>query len=99
MDSLYRRVGIDAAYRAAGGMFYTVESHMKHLAEAKAGDALYVTTQVLGVDGKRLHVFHRLHRRGHDTPLATAEQIYLHVDTVAPNSAPAQAPLHGNLQR
>ncbi|HTD11671.1 MAG TPA: 3-hydroxyacyl-CoA dehydrogenase NAD-binding domain-containing protein, partial [Steroidobacteraceae bacterium] len=47
MDALYRRVGIDAAYRAAGGMFYTVESHVKHLAEAKAGDALYVTTQVL----------------------------------------------------
>jgi len=67
MDALYRRVGIDAAYRAAGGMFYTVESHLKHLAEAKAGDALYVTTQVLDVDDKRLHVFHRLHRRGDDT--------------------------------
>src|SRR5260370_40064935 len=27
MDALYRRVGIDAAYRAAGGVFYTGERH------------------------------------------------------------------------
>ncbi len=54
-------------FAAAGGMFYTVESHVKHLREAKVGDALYVTTQVLGTDDKRLHVFHRLHRRGDDT--------------------------------
>ena len=98
MDALYRRVGIDAAYRAAGGMFYTVESHVKHLAEAKAGDALYVTTQVLGVDDKRLHVFHRLHRRGDDRLLATGEQMHLHVDMAAAKAAPANAAVRGKLE-
>jgi carnitine 3-dehydrogenase len=98
MDALYRRVGIDAAYRAAGGMFYTVESHLKHLAEAKAGDALYVTTQVLGVDDKRLHVFHRLHRRGDDTLLATGEQMHLHVDMASAKAAPANAAVRGKLE-
>jgi carnitine 3-dehydrogenase len=98
MDALYRRVGIDAAYRAAGGMFYTVESHVKHLAEAKAGDALYVTTQVLGVDDKRLHVFHRLHRRGDDTLLATGEQMHLHVDMASAKAAPANAAVRGKLE-
>jgi carnitine 3-dehydrogenase len=97
MDALYRRVGIDAAYRAAGGMFYTVESHVKHLAEAKAGDALYVTTQVLGVDDKRLHVFHRLHRRGDDALLATGEQMHLHVDMASAKAAPANAAVRGKL--
>src|SRR5258706_2345028 len=91
LDALYRRVGIDAAYRAAGGMFYTVESHVKHLAEAKAGDALYVTTQVLKLDDKRLHVFHRLHRRGDDKLLATGEQMHLHVGTGSAKAAPIDA--------
>jgi carnitine 3-dehydrogenase len=98
MDALYRRVGIDAAYRAAGGMFYTVESHVKHHAEAKVGEALYVTTQVLGVDDKRLHVFHRLQRRGDDTLLATGEQMHLHVDTASAKAAPADAAVRGKLE-
>ena len=98
MDALYRAVGIDAAYRATGGMFYTVESHVRHLAEAKAGDALYVTTQVLDADDKRLHVFHWLQRRGDDTVLATAEQMHLHVDTASAKTAPADAAVRGKLE-
>jgi carnitine 3-dehydrogenase len=98
MDVLYRRLGIDAAYRAAGGMFYTVESHVKHFAEAKAGDALYVTTQVLDVDDKRLHVFHRLHRRGDDTLLATGEQMHLHVATTSAKAAPADGAVRQKLE-
>ncbi len=83
IDALYRRVGVDEAYRATGRMYYTVESHARHLGEAKVGEALYVTTQVLAVDDKRLQVFHRLHRGRDDALIATAEQLYLHVDTGA----------------
>jgi len=97
MDALYRLVGIQAEYRAAGGMFYTVESHVKHLAETKAGDAVYVTTQVLSVDDKRLHVFHRLHRRGDDKLLATGEQVHLHVDMRAAKAARIDAAVRGKL--
>jgi carnitine 3-dehydrogenase len=98
MDALYRLVGIDAEYRAAGGMYYTVESHVKHFAEGKVGDALYVTTQVLKLDDKRLHVFHRLQRRGDDTLLATGEQMHLHVDTASAKAAPAHAAVRGKLE-
>jgi carnitine 3-dehydrogenase len=83
MDALYRQVDLDEAYRNKGRMFYTVESHIKHLAEAKVGEPLYVTTQLLDVDDKRLHVFHRLRRRRDDALLATGEQMHLHVDTKA----------------
>src|ERR1019366_7979308 len=41
-DALYRQVGVDAAYRAKGRNFYTVESHVRHVAEAKAGEPLMV---------------------------------------------------------
>src|SRR5271166_6087087 len=65
MDALYRRVGVDEAYRKQGRMFYTVESHVKHHGEAKVNEPLYVTTQVLSLDDKRFHLFHRVYR-GHD---------------------------------
>jgi acyl-CoA thioesterase FadM len=49
-----------------------------------------VTTQVLGFDEKRLHVFHELHRSGDGVLLATAEQMLLHVDTTAGRAHPAR---------
>ena len=97
MDALYRQVGIDAAFRKSGAMFYTVESHVKHVKEAKVGEPLYVTTQVLDVDDKRLHVFHRLHRRGDDHLIATGEQMHLHVDTAAAKATSMDAAIRGKL--
>jgi carnitine 3-dehydrogenase len=97
MDGLYRQIGIDEAYRKTGRMFYTVESHVKHLSEAKVGEPLYVTTQVLGVDAKRLHVFHRMHRRRDDALVATGEQMHLHVDTAAAKAASMDAATRGKL--
>ncbi|HEX6653265.1 MAG TPA: thioesterase family protein, partial [Thermoleophilaceae bacterium] len=90
-DALLRYLGIDAAYLAAGGSYYTVETHLSHVGEALAGDSLEVTTQVLGFDEKRLHVFHELHRSGDDALLATAEQMLLHVDTAEGRAHPAGA--------
>jgi carnitine 3-dehydrogenase len=81
MDVLYRQIGVDEAYRGTGRMYYSVQSHVNHLGQAKLGDALYVTTQLLGVDDKRLHVFHRLYRARDQLLIATAEQMHLHVDT------------------
>ena len=89
IDTLFRRAGIDESYRAGGRMYYTVENHIRHLGEAKAGESLYVTAQVLGVDDKRLHVFQRMHRRRDGALIATAEQMYLHVDTKAGKAAQA----------
>src|SRR5713101_76973 len=45
MDALFRRVGVDEAYRNTGRMYYSVENHVTHLGEAKSGEPLYVTTQ------------------------------------------------------
>jgi carnitine 3-dehydrogenase len=83
MDALYRRIGVDEAYRASGRMYYSVESHVRHLGEAREGETLYVTTQLLAVDEKRLHVLHRLHRGRDDALIATGEQMHLHVRTGA----------------
>jgi carnitine 3-dehydrogenase len=89
-DALFRYIGIDAAYHAAGGSYYTVETHLSHLREASAGEHLHVTTRVLGFDEKRLHLFHELYRSGDDLLLATAEQMFLHVDRGETRAHPAQ---------
>jgi carnitine 3-dehydrogenase len=89
-DALLRFVGVDADYLADGGSYFTVETHLSHLGQAVAGDRLEVRTQVLGFDAKRLHAFHSLNRAGDDEPIATAEQMYLHVDTSAGRAAPAR---------
>ena len=89
-DALLGALGIDAAYLGAGGSYFTVETHLSHLRQLEAGDRVHVTTQVLGADAKRLHVFHVLLRDGEPEPLATAEQMLLHVDTASGRAAPAR---------
>lgn len=88
-DALLRRIGVDMAYVEAGHSYYTVESHLRHLREAKLGDALICTTQILGFDEKRLHVFHTLCLAETAAVIATAEQMLLHVDISAGRSAHA----------
>ena len=85
-DALLRRLGVDLA---AGGSYYTVETHLAFKQETAADERVHVLTQVLGYDVKRLRAFHRLHRSADDALLATAEQVYVHVDTATGRAAAA----------
>ncbi|MGB5836851.1 MAG: thioesterase family protein, partial [Albidovulum sp.] len=67
--------------------YYTAETHIMHLGEAKLGDRLTGTLQVLSHDEKRLHVFIRIIRG--DEVVASLEQMYLHVDMKAGRACPA----------
>jgi carnitine 3-dehydrogenase len=98
-DALLRYIGIDAAYLDAGGSYFTVETHLSHLRAASAGELLHATTQVLGYDDKRLHIFHELHRSDGDGPLAAAEQMLLHVDTVGGHASPADPAILDRIAR
>jgi carnitine 3-dehydrogenase len=108
-DALLGELGVDADYLAGGASYFTVETHLSHLRQLEAGDRVHVTTQVLDCDEKRLHVFHVLLRDGEDDPLATAEQMLLHVDTESGRAAPSREPVrervaelarrHGELPR
>jgi acyl-CoA thioesterase FadM len=96
-DGLFRYVGIDEAYRAAGRSFYTVETHINFYREAAEGEPLRVTTQILGLDEKRLHFFHKLYHDGTGDLLATTEQMLLHVDMQAGRAAPMPPHIHAAL--
>jgi carnitine 3-dehydrogenase len=86
-DALLRSAGVDAAYRAGGHAFYTAETHVTYLAEVRVLETLEVATQILALDAKRVHLFHRLMRRD-GVVAATAEQLYLHVNTRASKVEP-----------
>jgi carnitine 3-dehydrogenase len=77
-DAFLRMIGITAETAAAGNSYFTVETHIRHLKETKLGASLKVTTQVISGEGKKLHLFHKLH--GADGVLhATGEHLLLHV--------------------
>lgn len=90
-DALFRYIGIDAAYRASGLSYYTVETHIVHLREVREGEPLHATTQILAADEKRIHLFHELYRTRDEMKLATAEQMQLHVNTAESRACPARA--------
>ncbi|ACI57749.1 3-hydroxyacyl-CoA dehydrogenase NAD-binding (plasmid) [Rhizobium leguminosarum bv. trifolii WSM2304] len=97
-DALLRLVGVDLAYVEAGHSYYTVESHIRHLGEAKLGQAIHSACQILSADEKRLHVFHTLHDTATGEVIATAEQMLLHVDSKAGKTVAAPAAVLGRVK-
>ncbi len=98
-DALCRRVGIDAAYLAAGFNYYTVETHMMHRREVAGGENIHVTTQILGMDEKRLRLFHSLYRSRDGLLLASGEQMLLHVNTNESRACRLPDDIRARLQR
>jgi acyl-CoA thioester hydrolase len=103
-DAFFRFFGVDEAYRAAGRSLFTAETHLRNLREARVGDRLRLTLQVLGVDAKRLHIVHEMYGAGggRGAPgelLATGEQMLLHVDTRAGQVTPFPAEIGDRLRQ
>ncbi len=88
-DAFLRFVGMDEAYNASGRSFYTVESHIRHLKEVRAGKPLYAATVLLSADEKKLRVFHEIRHGETGEILATGEHMLLHVDTKEGRACPA----------
>ena len=81
VDNFLRLIGAGMDYVAAGHSYYSAESHIRHLAEAKLGDRLTGTVQILSADEKRFRSFVRIMKG--DLCVATVEQLCLHVDMAA----------------
>lgn len=82
-DGVLRLIGVDLEYVRDGHSYYTVETHIRNLGEAKLGEALYSTCQILSSDEKRLHIFSTIYNAATNEAVATAEQMMLHVDSKA----------------
>ncbi len=96
VDAFLRLIGAGMDYVAAGHSYYSAETHIRHLGEAKLGERLVGTLQIISADEKRFRSFVRL-LRGEEC-VATVEQICLHVDMQAGKAVPAR-PRSGEARR
>jgi carnitine 3-dehydrogenase len=96
-DRLMMIIGCDAEYIANGGSYFTAETHIRHIDEVHAGDAIQVKTRVIMGAGKKMHLWHEMYAG--DRLLATGEHMLLHVDLKTRRSAPPAAHIEANLVR
>ncbi len=91
-------VGAGQDYVSAGFSWYTVETHIRHLGQARLGEPIEVRTRVLTADSKRLHLFHEMVSLNQDAAIATAEHMLVHVDAKAEKSAQAPQAMQDKAQ-
>ena len=97
-DKFLILAGIDDSYIATGVSYYTVETHLRHLAEAKLDDKIEVSTRLHAHDLKKLHLVHEM-KRDDGIVLATAEHMLIHVDREKNKACPAEQSVLGRLDR
>ncbi len=85
-DRFMEIVGCDANYIATGGSYFTAETHIQHLGEVNAGDRIEVRTQLLGGEGKKMHLFHQMRVAGEVR--ATGEHLLIHVSLETRRASP-----------
>jgi len=62
--------------KSTGYTLFTVETHLRYLQEIGLGKDVYVTTQIVESDSKRVRLFHSMYN-AQDELLATAEKLFL----------------------
>ena len=73
-------LGLHEGYRErTGGTLYSVEAHLTWARELALGQRLHIESLVLGVDAKRVRVFHRLFATDAGYAAATMDVMMLHV--------------------
>ena len=78
-DKFMEMLGMDVDYiKSTNESFFTVETHICHINEAKEGMRIIAKTQVLEAEGKKLRLFHVL-ETDNGNIVATGEHMLLHV--------------------
>lgn len=89
-------IGGDYVEREQRSVF-VVESHVLYRQEVTAGTPLRFESLVLGVDRKRLHLFHRMFHADENYLAATNELLLLHVDMVSRRTLPFAAEVQARI--
>jgi acyl-CoA thioesterase FadM len=89
-ELVFASLGLSADYRVSHqASMFTVETHIRFLAECSAGQTLTATTTLVEADAKRMRLHSELFADG--VLVATGESLYLHVDTTTGRTAPLPA--------
>jgi acyl-CoA thioester hydrolase len=88
-DALFDAIGIGRAYKdATNHGTFVAETHNLYERELLVGERVRVATQILGADGKRLHLAHEMFICKSGQRAATQELMYLHIDLSARRVVP-----------
>lgn len=95
---MFQGLGFGAGYRERTGFTtFAAESHVTYKRELHLDAKVFVETQLLDFDRKRIHFFQTLkHVDGWVS--ATAEGMGLHIDTNGPKVAPVPDDIFANLE-
>jgi len=97
-DRFMEMVGCDVAYIKSGSSYFTAETHIRHIDEARAGEAIHVNTLCLSGEGKKMHIFNSLYCDD-GRLLATGEQILIHVSLKTRRACPPAPSIAATLGR
>ena len=99
-DAAFDLIGIGNAYRqATQHAIFVLETHVTYERELVRGDPMRFTTQLLGVDDKKLHLFHAMYHARDGFLAATNEILGVHVDLTERRSSPFPAAALERLDR
>lgn len=89
IDHLWAAIGLGEPYRqrTQHGTF-AVEAHICYQAELLLGDQVWVATQIVGADSKRIHLAHEMRRSDTGTVVAQQEVMLLHVSLMTRRVVP-----------
>lgn len=80
-EELFAALDLSADYRGThGASFYTVECHIRYLAECTLGQTLNATTLMVAADARKIRLYTEL-VRDDGRPAASGDSLYLHIDT------------------
>jgi acyl-CoA thioester hydrolase len=97
-EELFAALGLSEEYSATSrASLYTVECHIRYLAECSLGQALRASTIMVAADARKVQLYTELlHEDGR--PAATGEFLYLHVDTALGATTALPADQHDRVQ-
>ncbi|WP_051380707.1 3-hydroxyacyl-CoA dehydrogenase NAD-binding domain-containing protein [Bradyrhizobium sp. WSM1743] len=96
-SNLLRCISVDDEYLRNHGYYHSVETHLSQTGTLHIGDRIESSTQVLNADENRMRLFHVLTREGDKEPIATGEQMLVHVETGSGRIGPAQGEVRERL--
>ncbi len=94
-DRLMEIIGCNQDYIATGGSYFTAETHIRNIDEARLGERIDVRTRVFSGEGKKMHIWHEMYCG--DRLLATGEQVLIHVSLETRRPSPPSEEISTNL--
>ncbi len=99
-DVFLANVGIDETYRQkTGRSVFVVESHIIYTRELLENAEVKISTQIINVDAKRLHLFHTMCQSDTNQPASTIEIMILHMDLQSRKSVTFPEPMIKHLRK